>query len=1660
MGVPKFYRWLSERYPLINQMISNGTMLPEIDNFYLDMNGIIHACTHPNDDNETAVKLSQRDMMLAIFRYIDRCVSLIVKPKKLLFLAIDGCAPRAKLNQQRSRRFRAGQEREENMQKSRQRGEIVDEAALFDSNCITPGTEFMEIVDRHLRYYIHKKIKEDPVWRDLEVIYSGHDVPGEGEHKIIEWIRNERAKPGYQPNIRHCLYGQDADLIMLGLGTHEPHFTLLREVVDFGGGRRGMGARQTVMKQTQDSKFQLLHLSTLREYIEVEFSHKHTGGALDIERLVDDFIFLTFLVGNDFLPHLPTLDIGENGFDVIFDVYKQMQQEEVGYLVENGELSDLNRLEKLFQGIGLQESNILETRELEQKEFNEKKRKRNRGRGGDPSLLSLEEEEAVEEELLRAMDDAIAEAMSQQDESDGASESKGGEKDVQQGNDWTEKKGRVESKESVKGKKSKEEVVINKAGKDYRARYYFSKFRMTPVNEADFLAGLTEEYLKGLMWCLAYYFKGCVSWTWYFPYYYGPMLADMKDLTAKSSRISFDLGKPFLPYQQLLGCLPPTSKALIPLPYQWLMTSDNSPLKDSYPMDFEIDMNGKRNPWEAVVLLPFMDASRLLEGEAAHCQPGLLTPRERARNVFGSILHYRFDPSNNKTVPTCNADIGLTDILNCQTTVAKHPFNLSPGVPFSPQLIPGTVRTCAGFPSLGVVPIKSVSFEAVKLNIFGSDSKYKSVIIHILIRAFDDKTIDMKVLLNRSIFVNYPLLHEAKVVGVSSESKSYVIKKKKKRDANNREFEEEVIEERLHDDFSRMQWRKESADEESKYLKGRGIPGTGGIGIEEVKMRLQVVPLQGMKVDRETGARTKVFGTSVTDIPIQMALWTSPVVDKRFEERAEQSVESMFPLGTTVVATSGPFFGKLGRVMGPHKEIVAGERDSLGSNSVQQTGKARTVDVEFTVHPPEPPFGYALNISISDEYLSSREVCKLLGITPSILGTIVGGLFLSEPRGADIGLDLKKNHEYQLLGYCRQVAAGTYKGSKGPTKPKLSAWGTGDTVQIIGSAVEERDNKDEDNATGGVQWEYSDKTVQLVSDYMQAFPVLFRNLQRLPNQRRYTVQELFGTSGGADDGYAEGVAVLDRVMLWMKQQPYFHQPRSPFTTLTMSKDAIRAVERASDVLVSNLQQPENCKKIIRKGVPVSSLYRGDDHSPYDSPLELEGQNTETSASNPLASATQALPELGDRVINLVASGVPFGLRGTVVGIHSASAYVEVLFDEEFGNGKSLQGLCSQFRGALVPWVAVLRVSNNSLSTAPPTASSTAQKASSSGGKSSSSKHVKGQMPPPIHAKGTPKPKPVAKEVVKEAPEPKSTGITSTTTKEKVKSTASPNVTKDNSDGLKDATKVTGILRRELQGGDSTTSSSGSTDTVKKSGMINITGVLQRSGLVSPSPPIASTLPPPTATVSMDMTSIAPPLPPASNNSITTTASTAGSKPKTKPNATAKPSSSAKAKTSSATAVKSKNATSKVDSVDAVTEALKKSSVSASKSDTPPPVPPVKDNSAGAGSITSKLLKAKAKMRASMDEKNVPTASGAATGGGKVQVSPPTSNVKAETKKSSNTVSTSTVKAGSSSQAVPSAASTTNVEVEKEKKVDTVTETKPVVPMKLMVPSRVVMKKKK
>lgn len=236
MGVPALFRWLSRKYPkiitkveeTIPQVIENEdgtfTTIPvdgrepnpnseEFDNLYLDMNGIVHPCSHPEDRDAPE---NEEEMMIAIFEYTDRVLNM-VRPRKLLMIAVDGVAPRAKMNQQRSRRFRSAQEAAEKDEQAAEYyarmvangersaggdGEESKPKKTWDSNSITPGTPFMDLLAASLRYWVSYKLNTDPAWEKLKVIISDATVPGEGEHKIMNFVRSQRSSPDHDPNTR------------------------------------------------------------------------------------------------------------------------------------------------------------------------------------------------------------------------------------------------------------------------------------------------------------------------------------------------------------------------------------------------------------------------------------------------------------------------------------------------------------------------------------------------------------------------------------------------------------------------------------------------------------------------------------------------------------------------------------------------------------------------------------------------------------------------------------------------------------------------------------------------------------------------------------------------------------------------------------------------------------------------------------------------------------------------------------------------------------------------------------------------------------------------------------------------------------------------------------------------------------------------------------------------------------------------------------------------------------------------------------------------------------------------------------------------------------------------------------------------------------------
>jgi 5'-3' exoribonuclease 2 len=414
MGVPAFYRWISEKYPKIVATLleqyptviadhvfpvdlteANPNQI-EFDNLYVDMNGLIHPCSHPEDREAPR---SEEEMYKNVTKYLDRLMCAI-RPRKVLFLAIDGVAPRAKMNQQRSRRFRSAQEAKE---KQDMMAEVLEEMVKegfdtsehhtaakhsWDSNVITPGTEFMINISLYIKHYILEKMNSDKLWANITVIFSDASEPGEGEHKIMNFIRSQRNEPDYNPNIHHVLHGLDADLIMLALATHESRFTILREKVTFGkkdkDKDRDNDSNDPLVQQQRllnarsmrndrlvkcvdpadewvyGKPLQALHIHVLREYLDGEFASLQPvlPFPYELERIIDDFIFMCFFVGNDFLPHLPSLDIRDGALDFLLECYKDILPSLGNYVTSPGGIINLSQADVLLSRVGEVEDQI------------------------------------------------------------------------------------------------------------------------------------------------------------------------------------------------------------------------------------------------------------------------------------------------------------------------------------------------------------------------------------------------------------------------------------------------------------------------------------------------------------------------------------------------------------------------------------------------------------------------------------------------------------------------------------------------------------------------------------------------------------------------------------------------------------------------------------------------------------------------------------------------------------------------------------------------------------------------------------------------------------------------------------------------------------------------------------------------------------------------------------------------------------------------------------------------------------------------------------------------------------------------------------------------------------------------------------------------------
>ncbi|KAG8762834.1 hypothetical protein FRC11_007551 [Ceratobasidium sp. 423] len=1199
----------NERYPLTSQLIEENK-IPEFG-------------SHPND-GDVHFRLSEDQIFTAIFSYVDHLFGKI-KPRKLFFMAIDGVAPRAKMNQQRARRFRTAKDAQEAREKAEKNGEKLPDEKAFDSNCITPGTVFMRKLSEQLKYFVNKKISEDANWREVQVVLSGHEVPGEGEHKIMEYIRLSKAQPDYDPNVRHCLYGLDADLIMLGLLSHDPHFCLLREEVKFGPQKnKSKGSLET-------QSFYLLHISLLREYLDLEFQSLTSTLPFeyDLERIIDDFVLIAVFIGNDFLPHLPDLHIHENALERLFDIYKAVLPNAGGYLNESGEIHR-GRLQMILDELATGEVDVFEKETSDSQWYKGKQRKYQQQAAEkaknkpltltpsqkdlatkvqdlihsghqDPSVRQLQLPNTLPagdraflnglcQELHLAVwwdefdeegQNLVTIVLPEQDEDDEEAEEEGYQASMR-----VFKKYMTAQVLNPEGFDEREDDKLKAALKKWKDDYYKEKLEFKDVEKG--VEQLVYRYIEGLQWVMYYYYRGVSSWGWFYNYHYAPRISDIKNI--ELLEFNFELGKPFKPFEQLMGVLPSASHELIPEAFRELMFSEHSPILDFYPKDFELDMNGKRQEWEAVVKVPFIDQQRLLTSMAA--LEHRLTDEEKRRNTWGMSVKFSWTKDVKEYPSPSPGFLPVLPRCHCRMDEFVLP-TLEGGLDLVKGLRDGVflgVDALAGFPSLQTLP-HSCIIQHHSVNVFNSDSKNRSVVIRVTNTFTGAKAGSIaEQMIGKRTFIGWPFLTEAQVVAVSDDLFKY-----EKQPVG----QTTKVVPTPHHGEALSRWRRSAEKIGATYSKRFAVE------IGDVDILLHVRPLKGLR-RKEDGSLVKDYAgpEAETEQAIQMSLMEVRSEDPRYIEQPAAPLDQEYPVGTNVFFLGEHTYGTPALIKG-----VAEQRATLmivyNPDERAEIDKFRTLAKE----------------NIAGSYITARQIQSALRISGLALSRVTSSLMIttSGNQKVNLGLSLKfEGRSMKVLGYTRKSDHG---------------------------------------------WEFSERAVQLIQDYKAEFPTIFSSLgQRGEDMTR--ASDLF------PDGDADAQAKAAKEWLASKGVKEL-EPVSLFSEQLEKQNVANIEKYETELNAKHSSEARSTKRVLVQGVPRQALLKPD-HAVH----RLQNQKF----------------SLGDRVVMVQnTGGVPLAAKGVVIGL--LPTLLDVVWDVPFINGSTLGGRCTEYRGSSVTFNSVLNLAD-------------------------------------------------------------------------------------------------------------------------------------------------------------------------------------------------------------------------------------------------------------------------------------------------------------------------------------------------------------------------------
>tara|TARA_B100001057_G_scaffold501215_1_gene622087 strand:- start:3636 stop:5171 length:1536 start_codon:yes stop_codon:yes gene_type:complete len=298
MGIPSYFSYIIKNH---SKIIQNQEKIKIIDNLYLDSNSIIYDALA--NINFTTIKEYEKNIINLVIEKINNYVE-IVKPLQTVFIAFDGVAPVAKLEQQRTRRY-----------KSKFVEQLLDKNSPWDRSSITPGTKFMENLCKKLN---KKYLKNN------NIVVSGSDEVGEGEHKIFNYIRNN---PEKHKNETTLIYGLDADLIMLSLCNSNfcKNIYIYRETPEF---------IKSIDYNFNPNELYCLDIKELSNSIIYEMTNKRP--TFSSKNILYDYIFICFLLGNDFLPHFPSLNIRTHGINILMSAYYNTLGVKKKYIINDG----------------------------------------------------------------------------------------------------------------------------------------------------------------------------------------------------------------------------------------------------------------------------------------------------------------------------------------------------------------------------------------------------------------------------------------------------------------------------------------------------------------------------------------------------------------------------------------------------------------------------------------------------------------------------------------------------------------------------------------------------------------------------------------------------------------------------------------------------------------------------------------------------------------------------------------------------------------------------------------------------------------------------------------------------------------------------------------------------------------------------------------------------------------------------------------------------------------------------------------------------------------------------------------------------------------------------------------------------------------------------